>query len=731
MDGLKRKSLERKEEPAEADSAFVVEDNFLPIDGSSIENMQPDIASFDEPILQKTSNIISSIGLKRSTQISPVIKKEKSFSGLSKLSIFRKKILIKIVISLVIFLLLLLLLIQAFRAKREITALSADTKNHLTVAMEAIDEGDIPKAISEADVAGANIKRIKLLTQSWGQDTKYLQIISSNSKLVANEELLEATYLIANTLTNVNQQITDIGGKSTSDSVEGRGSDFIFNIAESQSSIVDLIDTSKKNLLLSRAKLVSAETRLDQGTKAQVDNAISAIDKTLNSLQFVNTLTQNDLPWLSGADGTDKNILILLQNNGELRGGSGGSLGSFGVARFTKGTLKTIDFGKNIFKIDQTFEATGNKIEVPDELKYLRGDKTWTLKDSGWAVDGEEASKKIMSFYELETGEKVDGTIMIDASAVISLLTEVGPIEMTAYGKTIDANNFRAEIENEVHNTYFDTASNLVENEPKKILGDMMPIFMNKVLAGFNNKTMAVKLVSSLSKSLKQKDITLYFKNSDFQNRLEQLNCSGAVNPSIGDYLYVNNSNIDGAKSSLSIEQKIDFTSTINADGTLSDNLTLKRKHNGTAVLPDGTNKNFVRLLLPEKSTIEKFSAIRGNFEKFFNQGLIDNNYYLTSQNGKSFVNFWMSTVPGDQSEISLAYTPNYKLSMGDSFDYVINFQKQPGANADSVEFTLNYPDQYAPVNVNNVDQSQRSIHLSLNLDRDRVIKIKFKKLTD
>lgn len=730
FDGIKHKNIEPKEKPRDMASVFVPEESFSLPDESSLESIQPNIANPEENSIQKTSNIISSIGLKQIKSVAPRKEKVRRVSTRTPLSFAqKKKIVIKTIIAAVILIFLFIILVQAFRAKREITTLTYDAKAHLSLAMEAINDGEMPKALSEANIASKNINRIKLLTQSWGQDAKYLQFISPNSKLVASEQLLGATYLIAETLTSVNQQITTVGSASKAENIEGRGSDFIFNIAESQTSIISMISTGKEKLLASREKLVSAEKQLDSATKLQIDDAKVSIDKAIKSLQFIETLTSEDLPWLSGADGTDKNILILLQNNGELRGGSGGSLGSFGVARFSKGTLKTIDFGKNIYKIDQAFEATGKKIEVPTELKYLRGDKTWTLKDSGWAVDGNEAAKKIMWFYEQETGEKVDGTIMIDASAVISLLAEVGPIEMTAYGKTIDAKNFRAEIESEVHDTYFNDPKNVVENEPKKILGDMMPIFMNKVFAGLNDKAMAVKLFSSISKSLKQKDITFYFTKSDFQSRIDQMNYSGAVNPSVGDYLYVNNSNIDGAKSSLSMRQNINLGVTIHDDGALTNDITLTRKHTGVNVLPDGINKNFVRLLLPEKSTISRFMPEAGNFERFFNQGNLQDKYYLGTEAGKTSVNFWMSTDPGQESEVGISYIPNYKLSMDETFEYIINFQKQPGANADKVNYTLNYPEGYTPTNVKNVDEASRAIQLNLTLDRDRAVKIKFRRV--
>lgn len=689
----------------------------LPTD-LSFENIQPDIIIYGKKDTSKKHKLFSSpLGLKSNKAQT----KHKSRP-------FNKKYFFKILLASSVLCLLVFLLIQVFRAKNEISYLSNESKIHLTKAMLLIEDGDMPASLIEANIADQKIKRLKILSQSWGQDMKFLNLISPDSKLVAVEQLLDATYTIVNTLTEVNQKIVTLGGKQDEAINENKSQDFLFNINESRTVVMDIVNVGLTNLKNSRAQLYSVKNNLNQENQDQVENAISSIDKTILSLEFVDSLTRDNLPWLSGADGTDKNILVLLQNNSELRGGSGGSLGSFGVAKFSGGKLTKIDFGKNIYKIDQAFETQAEKIEVPKELVWLRGEKTWTLKDSGWAVDGDEAFSKIIWFYEKETGENLDGAIMIDTTAVISLLKETGPIEMPTYQKTIDSSNFRTEVEYEVHKGYFGRVGSAEENEPKKILSDLMPIFMDKVFNGLSDKDQSIKILSSISKSIKRKDITLFFKNDDFQNKIDKLNYSGSVLPTVGDYLYVNNSNIDGAKSSLNVLEKINLTTEIKTDGKIENNLNIKRTHIGEGVWPDGINKNFIRLLFPDGTKISEFNPIAGDFREFLTKE-VENNYYLSSESNKSVINFWMNTNPKEESKVLIKYTPNYSISIADEFVYQIDFQKQPGSLSDEVNLTIKFPEGFYPINVTNYNSDSQKINLIFSLDRDRTIKIRFKKI--
>lgn len=619
------------------------------------------------------------------------------------------------------------ILARAVAAKNDADKLTQEARLHLNQSFSLIESGDISEAMKEADQAKENISKIKLLAQSWGQDIAYLRMASaSSSKFVASERLLDASYIIINTITSVNDQLSKMTFSNNEKSTDQNGSIF-FNISGNQKVLLAAIQEGENKLNSGKAELLAAKKGLDQAQNAEVDNAISAVDNALQKIADSKDILEKDLTWLSGVDGQEKNILILFQNNGELRGASGGSLGSFGIAKFKDGNLTGVDFGTNIYKIDHAFLAQ-QKLPVPDQLNWIVPDGL-AMKDSGFDIDGPAAMEKIMWFYEQETGKQVDGTIMVDSSAVISLLKEIGPIEVPEMNKTINSDNFTQEVEYEVHVGYFDSAGK-AENEPKKILALMMPKFMDKLFNNLRDEKTAPLIFSSLSKSLKQKDIILYFNNTEFENRLKKLNYSAAINSGMGDYFYITNSNIDGAKSSQHVQETVKLNASISDSGNVKNSLELTRKHNGTSDWPDGMNKNFIRLALPENANVENFNPIEGYFEQFFDRGLKDGKpFWTTTEYNRKIVNFWMTTKPQEESKAQIDYSSDYSVNTSGDFYYSITMQKQTGAPADDIELTVNYPGGFAPENVKNYDNDKNQILLKFKLDQDKTIKIRFKKI--
>lgn len=623
------------------------------------------------------------------------------------------------------------IIVIGFRAVEAVNngmKLSYDAKNHISSAFENMDKGDMEGALSEASKAKEDIEKLKILAQSWGQDISYLRMAQTNSKTVAIESLLDASYGTLSTLTNMDSEVSKLSTKDiASSSVEGKGSKIFINLKASRELILNIMNDSQKTLSASQRELSQSKKNLPKSLIEVAEQADAGISKALASIEINKAIFSTDLAWLSGEDGKEKNVLILFQNNAELRGGSGGSLGSFGTAKFKNGNLENIDFGQNIYKLDNPFRAT-SPFTPPAELQFLTGDK-WVLKDAGWAVDGPESFDNIEKFYKAESGKSVDGVIMIDTEAIIELLKVIGPIEMPAYGKIITADNFRAEIEEEVHESYFNTQENLQENEPKKILSDMMPLFMGKLFDSLGDETKALKTMAGIAKSFKSKDIVFHFNNSDFQNRLKKINLTGSINPAIGDYMHINNSNIGGAKTSVNITQKVNISVNIKQDGSLKNELILKRTYDKTLEPHDEINKNFTRMLIPDGSKVDTFEVIDGNFEQIFTGGYKDGSpYWIGKEAGKTEINFWMNTEPQKSASAKIIYYPNYKLSMGDSFNYEIFIQKQSGAPSDTIELTINYPDGYKPANVTNFDARNHTFTIKTTLDTDKDIIFKFVK---
>lgn len=607
---------------------------------------------------------------------------------------------------------------QAKKTKTEIISSAVDLENKLKDLDVTTADGQLSQTADLIRDSQKFLKNSKLITQGWGQDLVVFNMVDKRKSSLSNQELLlDNIYSIYQTLEAEIQK----NDKADWSNVFGQNSSGnLLNIATVQAEGLGIAESIHKSILRSVGNLESVQT---EQSKFAVEK-LRAID---SSLSLAIDVLQNKLTWLSGKN-QNRKILIVFQNNAELRGGSGGSFGSYGIANISNGKLTKIDFGPNIFKLDNPLREVASTPTTPEVLQPLVGAK-WVLKDSGWSVDGEEALTNMMAFYEREAKTSVDGIMTIDTTAFGRLLAITGPIELPAYQETIDQNNFRAILEQEVHEDYFSQPGAKQENEPKKIMSELMPLFIDRLYSNLQNQDNLVTFATAIKKSLLSKDILFNLKNDELQTTINKLGWSGAVPASANDFLYVNNSNLNGFKSSLSVKQKLGLNVTIDLNGTVSNSLDIKRTHSGTNIFPDGLNRNYVRTLVPDGSTQISFVPKVGNFQPYFNLPLINGQYFsVTKEADKTAINFWMNTETGSESETTVNYQPNYKISTSGDFNYVLNLLKQPGALSDEVELTLNYPAGFRPTNVKKYDSINRIIVLKTTLDQDQSIKIIFQK---
>jgi len=363
--------------------------------------------------------------------------------------------------------------------------------------------------------------------------------------------------------------------------------------------------------------------------------------------------------------------LIIFQNNSELRP-TGGFIGSFAVATFSGYRLKNINFDTNIYKLDKSYAANHN-IPPPGPLGMIV-DK-WALRDSNWAISYPESAKKIEWFYQQETGEDLDGVIAVNASVVRDILKITGPIDLPKYQTTINYDNFFTELVTQIEQDYFKNQGNILENEPKTILQDLMPVVFREA------KTHESAVLKLAYKEILQKQILFYANNSQIESAILAKNWGGEVQKSASDYLAVNQASIVdqkipqvGGKSSVSVAEKIDYEVT-KKDDTLVGNLTVTRTHNGNYTWPDGTNHNWTRILVPEGSVLQTATMDGKDFKKDITEDI---------ESGKTTFGFWTQTAPQTSTVVNLTYA----LPISEQ-NYSLLVQKQPGNLGEALKVTF------------------------------------------
>lgn len=631
-----------------------------------------------------------------------------------------------LLILLILIIFVTFVLARGYKAYADMEKSSGNAKIHLTNTFNALNNNNIDEAMSEAAKASDNVKSIRLNLQSWGQDSNYFNISGfKKSKLTNLEILLKSADLALGTINDTRNEIGSMTKEGITFSDPNNPADSQIKIFFDKNKLNQFFGKADKNLTKSEGYLSDVDFVPFAGF--DINLAKSGIEKLRSSLSLTNQILANDLPWLT-TESDSRDILILFLNNNELRGG-GGFIGSFAVAHFSDGTLNKLDFQTNIYKLDNQF-SKNKQISPPEGLDQI-ADGKWAMRDSNWAVDFPESAAKIKQFYKLETGKEVSGVIALDTTLFEQLLKFTAPIEMPEYGLTIDSDNFAKEVQYEVEKGYFERDGNTIQNEPKKILADMMPKFLNNFFSSFSDQQKIISLTQVLSKALREKHLVFQFDNADFQNRLAELNYNGQVSQSDGDYLLVTNSNVGGMKSSLKMSEGIKYSVNIDQSGSISSDLKINRKHNGSNEWPDGTNKNYVRVLIPLGSVVKSFQPGAGNFWPLADQTkALPSLFEPGTEANRAKISFWMTTEPGQKSDTDLSYSQSNKIDTGgESFYYNLCVQKQVNSPIDEFELNISYPKNFKPVNVTNYDQKNRIIVIKDKLDQDKYYKIKFSKI--
>lgn len=546
-----------------------------------------------------------------------------------------------------------------------------------------------------------------------GQDIGLLLLIPSNSKSIEQQKLAMAMMPAVRKLNDIISRLPSLE---------------VDRLTEAEGSILDLYGLHEvlpditSWVLQEKPKLIESLSSINLPEARVIEAAIAANETKLTQLDFV----AKKINWIFGGSGGKRDFLVIFQNNDELRGGSGGSFGSFGIAKFENGKLLKIDFGTNIYKLDNAFKEK-QKITPPSELEAF-GD-AWTMKHAGFAVDGKEALDKIRWFYHLETGQSVDGAITIDTTFFTSLLRVLGPISMPEFGLTLDADNFVRTTEYEVQEAYFERPGGMTENEPKKILGAMMPEVISRTKSLAEKKEGRKQLGDLVAKALSEKNILFNVSDQATQDYLNAFNWTGQVqNYPEADYLYINNSNLAGDKTNQSMKETINMTATISSTGEVVNSIELIRQHTKPKVWPNGLDRNYTRVLLPKNSDIQSFAPLEGNFQRYYDRGYKNNSpYWIDKEAERTTLNFWMSTQPLETSRVKFRYKTAYKIDTREDFTYKLLIQRQPGAPADNLDLTVGIPAGFLPVNKSLIT-ANNSIRMKVVCNTDKLITIEFKK---
>ncbi len=441
----------------------------------------------------------------------------------------------------------------------------------------------------------------------------------------------------------------------------------------------DKLNANRQMLSQSRdyIRLASAEfnaaTNLPMDYAGTLDKARAQVDELGSILDKLVGLEDLYLAFFT----QQKTYLLVFENYDEARA-TGGFIGSYGVLKTDRGAIQQLKI-ESIYQLDgQIYE----QIAAPGPFQPAI--KRWGTRDANWFADFPTSANKLLYFFELG-GETADGVISVTPKMFEDILTLTGPIDMPDYGVTLTPDNFQALVQFKTSVDYDKTL-----NQPKKFLADAAPVFLDRLMN--LKKEQWFELLQIFEDNLRQRHILLYSKNAETEKQIQDLGFGGQLLSTDYDYLSINNSNLGGTKTDLSIHQRADLKSKILSDGSIINTLTITRKNTA-----EDLNRDYMRILVPLGSQFVSSSG----FDDYayldsvaagmrtdpdlaaWDKGQLVSNVYVRTETGKTEFTGWLTTKSGEERSITVTYMLPFKISadaFGNAQSYSLLFQKQSGS---------------------------------------------------
>ncbi|GEM_PF-2038103 len=509
-----------------------------------------------------------------------------------------------------------------------------------------------------------------------------------------------------------------------------------------------IVSALKKALLASQQQVIQAGVLM-----ADIDSSIIPADKQESFIDLKTKLPEIEVAVNMSADyakffenlinnGKAK-YLVMFQNASELRP-TGGFPGTYGIVSFVNGKMENL-FVDDVYNLDGQIKEN---IIPPLQMQHIT--PTWGMRDANWYVDFPTSARNIEKFYKKESGQSVDGVIVINPEIIQKILEIVGPVDMPDYKLTLDSKNVLTTVQSQV-----EYGPN--RTQPKQILKDFAPLLMNKIYNADSDKWLAI--FNTLVLSMNQKDVLMSFDNLSLESFVNEKGFGGQViNPPAGgdtDYLMAVIINIKGSKTDAVTDTSMVVNTKFENDDAVHT-LTITRKHNGGGEKYGFYNKQnpaYVRVLVPDGA--EMVSIVgndKPNFTPLINYSkdksfVRDDNLVkfetppqsgagqaslaksqgvdLYSESGKTEFGFWLITDAGKSKTVTIQYRVPDAIN-GKTYDLYI--QKQPALKIKEFTFSIQKPANLTPeASAPLLTQDDSTYSYSAPLENDLPIKVNFK----
>lgn len=368
--------------------------------------------------------------------------------------------------------------------------------------------------------------------------------------------------------------------------------------------------------------------------------------------------------FILNTDGKERTLLVLFQNNLEIRPG-GGFIGAFAIVKIRDGKISSLET-HDLSNFDGRIP---NTVATPYPMLETLKVKAWKLRDSNFSPDFAVNASKAKEFYYMGQGqEQFDGVIGITANVLTSILEITGPVSVEGYPGTYDSNNAILSLEYQVEKAFEEQG--IDRGERKNVMSDLAKEIEKRVFSF--SIAQKIQLAKVLLNDLNQKDIQLNFENENLQKIASEAQWTGSVDGQWSkDYLMTSDANLGAFKSDYYVKRSIDYTVDLSKDVPTAK---LKITYEHTAKQKDWMTRDYtdyLRVYVPEGSWL-------------VDQKNFDNTKFGT-EFGKKYFGSIVRVPIGSTKTVEINYTLPASVKTG----YDLKIQKQAGLNNIPVTFHL------------------------------------------
>ncbi|MBI5621984.1 DUF4012 domain-containing protein [Candidatus Falkowbacteria bacterium] len=367
---------------------------------------------------------------------------------------------------------------------------------------------------------------------------------------------------------------------------------------------------------------------------------------------------------LGGPDG-QKNYLIVLQNNHELRP-SGGFVGAYGIM--------TVEDGKIVnWRLDDSYgldKAAERylRIEPPPPIKEYITDYWW-FRDANWSPDWPTSAVQLMSLYGQEGGrEKLDGVVALDPTLITDVVDILGPLSVD--GLEFNADNFIDDLQYQVEQAYLEQG--IPKTNRKDIIGKLASQLMDRLDQA--KPLTILKVVTVVLKNLEQKHLLVYSTDPKLQQQLIDHRWAGVVQSFDGDYLMVADANMVARKTDWVMNRTLSYQLRQRGNHLLAI-LTLRYTNTGEYDYRTSRMRDYTRVYVPAGSILLNATGAMQNDrgETADQPGRVT----VGSELGKTVFGWFWYINPGESRTAILEYQLPDSLSLANAYTLLV--QKQAG----------------------------------------------------